>query len=159
MCCKSLCSAGRIGYDCLITVPLCRYFSCFKVVATCTISALTARFGASGGFGLRPCAHIVTEGCNRVLCYEYFTALGALLALRQTCFGAGGLYSFKNCNFPTAVVVVECCDGGRFKRVAVLAIAAFFALLRLGGSFGFIPLAEAVTCCADVCVNVAVAAG
>ena len=159
MCGVALLGASRFCDYGFVAVSLFRDLACFEVVATRTVTTFTALFGASGCFCLRPCAHVVTESGNGILSYQYFSAFRALFAFCQTGFGTGRLYRLECDSFPTAVVVRKCCNRSCFKCIAVLTIAAFFALLRLGGSFGFIPLAEAVTCCADVCVNVAVAAG
>ena len=85
---------SRRGNNRFIAMPLCRDITRLKVVATSAISSLTTLFDTSGCLCLSPRAHVVTESGNNILRYQYFTALGALFALRQTCFCTVRTYTF-----------------------------------------------------------------
>ena len=52
----------------------------------------------------------------------------------------------QNKSLPSVMAVRQFCYGRGFKRIAICAIAAAFALLCFGGGDGLIPLAQAVTC-------------
>ena len=148
---------GAGGFHGLVNdfgVALCCNLAGFEVVAVGAVTALLSLFGAGCGLGFAPCAEAMTLGRNLVLLHQNGFTGGAVLAFRQTGFGAGGFYGLVD-DFGVALG----CDFTGFEVVAVGAVMALLALFGAGGIGSDLPVAEAVSEGIHIGIHIAVTAG
>ena len=131
----------------------CDFFG-FETVAAAAVSTLLALCSTGGIGGSCPVAHIVSQCINSFLCNQNFFADRAVLALRQTAFGAGSRNRFID-YFGMAI----CRDFFGFKMVAAAAVSALLALCSTGGIGGSCPVTHVMSQSSNFIGNVAVATG